>query len=219
MYSISDSYSPFLRSFVDSIRKNNLGATDIGSSHAYEIAAAYFGFKSYASAKDSGLDKKIGIIHESETKHCTNIGDLARIQVNPTLARERIKGIRPQASELDIADILSRLNNSLKNEADRINGFIARMHRQLTDLYEERIGAFSGSVHLIYADWIIAGEIASSDNFIGETYTHLPWPEIQAIAVTTPMPVGDRLYPINVDVIVNILNFINPFIIESITDR
>jgi hypothetical protein len=214
MYSTLNIYCPFFPSFVASLRAEINGDVIVKSSHAYEIVSAFLGYKSYAAAKVFKIDQQIGIFHVAAG--LSNLPDRFYASPDFKLASSRIHRLMPDLTDAYSEILLKRLDSCYEYESGWISGYISRMSRQLSRNYEHNQDNISGSVYLIQEDLKISGDIASFDEYESFTFSHLPLPEIQVIAMSKPLTVGDKLHQVNAKVIANIVNFIAPNVINEI---
>tara|TARA_Y100000310_G_scaffold334398_1_gene414089 strand:+ start:3397 stop:4062 length:666 start_codon:yes stop_codon:yes gene_type:complete len=213
MYTICESYAPFFPFLVASIRSGYSEGIDVKSSHAHEIAAAFFGYRSYSAAKNAGLDKQIGIFLPLNQGKTPQFRFYTQTFVDT--AKSRICKLLPNISDNQVIEIINRLDYFYELECDKVDGFIARISRQLAVLYDIESGEFENYVFVSDEDWMIANEIVFLDDYIPNTFCSTPWSEFEVLPLSKPLPIGDNLHQFNVDIFANIISFLKPDFVLS----
>lgn len=214
MYKVTDNYMPFLPCLIKLLRQKHDDEVLLKSGHAHEIASAYFGFKSYASAKTAKLNQQIGIFPQADKNLTTHVQFFIKPEL--TIAKIRINKLLPELTNCQTEKILSRLDDFYIYESGTYSGFVARLTRQLSIQYNRDQKDFSGSALMTYGDWRIANEIVFGDDYIPQTFCSYPLSDFEVIGKAEPLLVGDHLYQCNIDTMANIINFVDPTRFDSL---
>lgn len=213
MYNVLESYPPFYNEFVELV-KIPFQENKIRSSHAHEIVSAYFGYKSKSAATSAKIHQQIGIFSDADN----NLTSYAKfnLQPNAALASARINKLIPALNDQYLDEILNRLDYMYGLESNVVSGFCCRMARQLKNRYSKEHQCFIGSALLIEEDRDICTKITLLDSYTPHSYISLPYFEFEVLTVSKPLTAGDKLHEINIDIIVNVLHFLNPEAINNI---
>lgn len=208
MYTISEIYSPFFPSVISLLKLEYRSGVVIKTSHAHEIASAFFGYKTYAAAKSAKLHEKVGIFN-------TNLGNTTPefqffVQQHPEAAVSRLNKLRPDMQVEQVEEVINRLKTFYELESDLTNGFIARITRQLRSVFDRKNQTFNYSVWTTDEDWKFACEIVISNDYTPHSFCHMPWFEFEILATSKRLPGDDTLHQFNPDIFANIVNYLNP---------
>lgn len=162
-------YSPFFPSYVDVlVEELSSNGIKIKRTHAHELVATFFGFKSYAAFKSQRLDDQYK---------------------SPTSAIESDDALLERAQKLEsnlgfpvTDDLINLIYSSLLGlysyESSQIGGAFIRALRQMKDNLYPNTRVFEGSIFLDIDDLTVFGDIASSDDFEPSLLYPLDYPEI-----------------------------------------
>lgn len=185
--------------FADTIQ-NKVSSSNllIGRSHCFELIAAFFGFNTYAALKANGLLSRDKYLYQPEI----DLGKLSKRASHLEIPEPTIKIVEDclLSMHYDEQDHITSLSKRLARKVK----YTATLHKG----YQKPI--FASGVYLDEQDWENCGNVASSDEFEDYLYTYMPGPTIQFIVLAHRDANSDGYYEINVDPIVNIIEFLAP---------